>query len=355
MVFMICVKCGKEAPDAPFCALCGWKQSKPIERRTRRGNGQGYVYKRGSIWYAQITLYSTSEVVNGKKVYRRKTRTKGGFKTKKDALDHIANLSTNQGRRMPTLLELYTQFEKTDLPKLSKDKQSSYKKARERIDALMGREIDGLTVAEMQEVTDTQATSYYTARDIKTLFSKLYQKAMPDKYVTVNLSQYIVLPELNEAEATPFSSEEVQKIWNAFTDGSEIAGDMLVMIYTGMMPGELFSCRKDMIDYDKCEIYGCGKKTKKRKEVPIVFPDFLAPVIEFIALHLINGCVRFFRTKVDVSLRRSDPRMPHKILNDGGAQIQLRRFRAGRMAAGVRRKIADADALRKLMVLLIPM
>ena len=280
---MVCVKCGKEAPDAPFCALCGWKQSKPVERRTRRGNGQGYVYKRGNIWYAQITLYSTSEVVDGKKVYRRKTRTKGGFKTKKDALNHIANLSTNQGRRMPTLLELYTQFEKTDLPKLSKDKQSSYKKARERIDALMGREIDSLTVAEMQQIVDEKATSHYTARDIKTLFSKLYQKAMPDRYVTVNLSQYIVLPELNEAEATPFSSEEVQKIWDAFTDGSKIAGDMLVMIYTGMMPGELFSCQKDMIDYDKCEIYGCGKKTKKRKEVPIVFPDFLAPVIEFIA------------------------------------------------------------------------
>ena len=35
-----------------------------------------------------------------------------------------------------------------------------------------------------------------------------------------------------------------------------------------------------MIDYERLEIYGCGKKTKKRKEVPIVFPDILIPVIE---------------------------------------------------------------------------
>lgn len=280
---MICVKCGKEAPDAPFCALCGWKQKENPVRRTRRGNGQGYVYKRGNAWYAQATLYSTSEMIDGKKVYRRKTRTKGGFKTKKEALDHLASLAENQGRRMPTLLDLYKQFEKADLPKLSKDKQSGYKKARERIDALMGREIDSITVAEMQEIVDTKATSYYTARDIKTLFSKLYQKAMPDKYVTVNLSQYIILPELVEAETQPFTADEVQKLWEAFANGDTFAGYPLLMIYTGMMPGELFACKKDMIDYDKCEIWGCGKKTQKRKDVPIVFPSFISPVLEELA------------------------------------------------------------------------
>ena len=226
---MICVKCGKEAPDAPFCAFCGWKQASPIKAKTRRGNGEGRVWKRGNTWYAQVTLYTQASVINGKKVYKQKRRTKGGFATKRDALDYIATLRSTEGRRMPTVLEL----------------------------------------------------SYYTARDIKTLLSHIYKKALPDQYVTDNLSQYIVLPDLEEKEAEPFTEEEVQAFWKAYASGDVFVGYMLVMIYTGMMPGELFACSKTMIDYEKREIWGCGKKTKKRKkEVPIVFPDFIAPVLE---------------------------------------------------------------------------
>lgn len=280
---MICVKCGKEAPDGQFCSLCGWRQAiKPVTR-TRRGNGEGNVWKRGKTWYARVTVYTASVEKDGKKVYIQRRRTKGGFATKRDALEYISKLRSAEGRRMPTVLELYTAWEKNDLPKLGASKKSAYKKARERIDAIMGRKIDSLTVAELQTLVDDNSSSYYTARDMKTLLSHIYKKAMPDGYVTQNLSDFIVLPELEESDAEPFTADEVQKIWAAYGDGDLFAGYLLVMIYTGMMPGELFACKKEMIDYEKREIFGCGKKTKKRKEVAIVFPDFIAPVLQALA------------------------------------------------------------------------
>ena len=52
------------------------------------------------------------------------------------------------------------------------------------------------------------------------------------------------------------------------------------MIYTGMMPGELFECQKSMVDLPNRMIRGAGKKTKKRKETPIVLASFLIPVVE---------------------------------------------------------------------------
>ena len=55
---------------------------------------------------------------------------------------------------------------------------------------------------------------------------------------------------------------------------------MLLMIYTSMMPGELLSFKTDMIDYDRHEIYGCGKKTKKRKDTPIVFREIIEPILK---------------------------------------------------------------------------
>lgn len=279
---MICVKCGKEAPDAPFCSLCGWKQASKPTARTRRGNGEGYVWKRGGSWYAQVTIYTQAQVTaDNKKVYKQKRRTKGGFSTKRDALDYIATLRSAEGRHIPTVLELYTAWEKNDMPKLGESKKCAYKKARERIDDIMGRKIDSLTTAELQALVDAQASSFYTARDMKTLLSHIYKKALPDGYVAQNLSEFIVLPELDETEGEPFNAEEVQKMWTAYADGDTFIGYLLLMIYTGMMPGELFACGKSMIDYDKREIWGCGKKTRKRKkEVPIVFPEFIAPVLQ---------------------------------------------------------------------------
>ena len=55
---------------------------------------------------------------------------------------------------------------------------------------------------------------------------------------------------------------------------------ILLMIYTSIMPGELLACKADMIDYNWLEIYGRGKKAKKRKDIPIVFPEFIAPVLQ---------------------------------------------------------------------------
>lgn len=278
---MICVKCGKEAPDAPYCALCGWKQSNKPKTRTRRGNGEGNVWKRGNSWYVRVTVYTAASNADGKKTYIQKRRTKGGFSTKREAVEYVAALRSGEGRRMPTVLELYSQWEKNDLPKLGKSKQQAYSKARERLDSIMGRKIDTLTVAELQSVVDEESHSYYTARDMKVLLSHIYKKAMPDGYVTQNLSEFIVLPELEEADAVPFTADEVQKMWEAYGNGDVFIGYLLLMVFSGMMPGELFDCRKDMIYFDKREIWGCGKKTKKRKkEVAIVFPDVIAPVLE---------------------------------------------------------------------------
>ena len=144
----------------------------------------------------------------------------------------------------------------------------------------MGVPIDELTIAQMQEVVDRETKTYYTAKDMKNLLSKLYQKAMPDGYVTQNLAMFISLPELKEEEPVPFTPEEVDKMWSAFSDGDWFIGYPLLMIYSGMMPAELFSCHKDQIDLDKCEIYGCGRKTKTRKDNAIVFAECVRPVVE---------------------------------------------------------------------------
>lgn len=273
---MVCVKCGQTVADGRFCCQCGADQTVRQRPPRHRGNGQGTVFKRGQTWTAQMTQYRWTDD-QGKS--HRKYKTKGGFTTKKDAVKYLESL-TQTIRKEPKLIDLWTSYESNELKKLSGTKQTAYKIARNRLDPIMGYQISDLTTDALQKCVNSKASSYYTARDMKNLLSHLYKKAMADQFVQSNLSQFIVLPDLEEQEAEPFTSEEVGKIWESFSDGFTFAGYFLLMIYSGMMPGELLSCRKDMIDLDKCEIRGIGKKTKIRRENSLIFADSVRPVVE---------------------------------------------------------------------------
>lgn len=272
-----CSKCGAQLSTGwAYCPACGrsatWQPPKK-----KRGNGQGSVYRSGNGWTAQVTLYSTLDA-DGKRIQKR--RKKCGFSTKKDALAYIEALRGQQGRRAPALLEYYQIFERDDAPKLSKSKQCAYKIARRRLDDIIGLPVDQLTTVLIQKVIDKEATSYYTARDIRDLLSLLMQKAMADQFVSVNLARHVALPALEERDPTPYTPEEVKALWAAYAAGDAMAGYPLLMIYSGMMPGELLACRADAVDLDACEIRGAGKKTATRKASAIVFPEFLRPVVE---------------------------------------------------------------------------
>lgn len=277
---MICIKCRREVEDGPYCSQCGAKQER-TRSATRRSNGTGTAYKRGKTWTgcAAGFSYSEGEKENLRLVRRRPT--KGGFRTKTEALEWANSYGKRTTASSPTLADLWKGYSTSEMMKLSPDRQTGYKAARKRLEPIIGRRIDTLGIADLQAVVDDKANSYYTARDMKTVLSKLYQRAMAERKAEVNLSQFIVLPDLEEREAVPFTAEEVSKMWDAYRGGNTFIGYVLLLIYTGMMPAELRACKKSMIDREKKEIWGCGRKTEKRKkEIPIVYPDFIEPVLD---------------------------------------------------------------------------
>lgn len=278
---MQCIKCGVDIPDgAVFCHMCGRKQSPPAPKRQRtkaRGNGTGTAYKRGKTWTARIVLgYYVGD--DGKRHAR--TANRGGFATKKEALDYIPKLKAEAESSATLTLSGYWEFyEAKKLPELSRDKQTAYRIAWRRWAALATRKLEDLKIETLQAAMDEAASTYYTARDMKNLMSHFYKHGLANQTVSVNLAQYLQLPPANASEQAPFNGEELDLLWKDFAAGNTFTGYILLMIYTGMMPGELLQARKEHIDWDGKQIRGAGLKTATRKAAPIVLADVILPVL----------------------------------------------------------------------------
>lgn len=277
---MQCRKCHADIPDeSKYCLHCGAKQiqpgQEPRKREKARGNRQGTARKRGSTWSAVWTTgYSVSK--DGK--VRQTRREKGGFKTKREALIFAAN-PTPDAKKVPTLRRYWNVWESAELPRMSESKQTAYRIAWKKLDALADIEMDRLDIGALQGCIDAKAKTYYPAKDMRTVLSHLFTRAVAEGNARTNLADFISLPRLEEKELQPFTEEELRKLWEAYGSGDRFVGFMLLMIYSGMMPGELLNLKADMIDWENHEIRGCGLKTKKRKVTPIVFPEMIGPVL----------------------------------------------------------------------------
>lgn len=287
-----CIKCRKIVPEgAPFCPWCGVKQIERKSKKRSHGNGLGTVYHCGSSWRAEWTESYHTEIVDGVPKIKRKRHKKSGFATKKAASEYLAQAiyqmknPTEHKQKQKTIIALYEEYENEGFPsvkkkgKISASKQAAYKIAFEkRIKPAIGHlPIDQIQISDLNALISP--LTFYQAKDCKDLLSVLFGRAIAERYIVVNLTDFMTLPENASEEVTPWSTEEIEKLWSAWGNGNRIAASNLVMIYTGMMPGELFKLKADMIQWNINQIIGSGLKTAERKAKPIVFPDFIAPIL----------------------------------------------------------------------------
>lgn len=160
---MNCPKCQKEIPDdSILCCYCE-KRIVPKARRRMRVNGSGTAYKRGKTWTAAVVVGWRPE---GKRLVPER-RYKGGFKTKTDALEYCKALRNEKKKSRLTLERQYKAWESSlKFTKLSKSKQTAYKIAFAKLEAIKNTPIDEVRLEDIQPIIDS-AGSYYPARDIR--------------------------------------------------------------------------------------------------------------------------------------------------------------------------------------------
>ena len=259
------------------------------KRRSKsRGNGTGCAY------YSQKYRYWIAQVVDG---YRDPTdlekqripikKTKGGFKRREDALAYCETLK--RGPQKPTeapyLRTYWETYQNGAYEDLSASKKQAYRTAWKKLEKIHDTRIDQLTVSDLQQLVSEKCSSYYTARDVRTLLVNLFRIAAAEGYVRQEIPTFIRLPQLEESEQTPFSETEQKALWKQYESGDIRAAVPLLMIYTGMMPGEAMALRVDQIDIAGHRIHGAGMKTKVRKQTDIVLAETIIPLVQDLIDH----------------------------------------------------------------------
>ena len=257
-----CIRCHKQiANDAKFCPYCGNKQE---PKHYRRPNGSGSAYKRGNVWELQV-------YVNGQK------RRKSGFRTKSEALAYSQTLISENPIKV-TFADMYELLTDTTLQYKNRDLQNKYRTAFERCSRISRKNMADIAFSDLQAIVTL--LTYDQGKYVKTLATKIYDLAILQNLVSNNLGAQLKLPPCKPKETEPFTMDEVSAMWTAWENGNQFVGYILLMIYSGMMPAELLSVTKNMIDFEARTITGAGKKTEKRKKTPIVFASCVIPILE---------------------------------------------------------------------------
>lgn len=282
---MRCRKCRAEISDAArFCPVCGAKQDTAKKPKTR-GNGTGSVYQLpNKTWIAIRTIgYEPQE--NGKN--KRITRSKSGFKTKKEAVEYLPFVGTGKRVKKKTFLDVYEAWEPTC--RAGKDTLNCYKAAKKHFKRIWNLSFGDLTVDDLQDCIDDCEKGKRTRQNMKTMCGLLYKYAIPRKLADMNMAQYLVVSGEDGGGKDGLPEEAVKKISESV--GKVPGADyVLCQCYLGFRPSELLAL--DAINYNRKEkAFVGGSKTDAGKDRVVTVSPKIQPIIDQLVKDKMSGPV----------------------------------------------------------------
>lgn len=247
----------------------------------------GTAIKRGNTWTAVVTLgwVFPDDPSKPKKPIRR---TKGGFATKKDAIAYCPVLlsgGVEKKAEAPRLSEYWKTYSEGRMLKLSRNTQSAYRTAWKKLKPVHDVRVDNLSVELLQKTIDDSCHTHDTAGDCRSLLTNLFELAGAEQTANRDLPSFLTIPVYEEKERETFTADEQVSLWKAYDNGDVRAAVPLLMIATGMMPGEMQKLKVENIDLENRIIIRTGLKTRTRRRTPIVLSDAILPVVQDLMEH----------------------------------------------------------------------
>lgn len=220
----------------------------------KRANGAGTAFKRGSTWTVRITRDIISGP-DGKRI--QKYTTKGGFKTKTDALAYAETLKngpiSSPDFRMGELTQLWL---KAYAGRVSVTTMQGYRAALSHYDFLMNRPVSSVRQAEIQTAIDECGAGKRTKQMMKVVIGLLMKYALDNQIIDKNPAVNLYTGKDAVSTHEPFTDLELERIRRC---GLPYADYVLALCYTGFRPGELLALKKSALNLERWYLIGGGK------------------------------------------------------------------------------------------------
>jgi len=272
---MKCRKCRAEIPDgSKFCLTCGAKQS--VSHATKnRGNGQGSVYQLPNKRWIAIKTVGYEVGDDGKT--KRITRSKQGFRTKKEALDYLPKIDEeSRPKRAVTFRQIYDAWEPTH--RAGKSTMDCYHAAMKYFTPVWNSDFPDITIDDLQECVDDCPKGKRTRENMKALCGLLYKYAIPRKLTDLNMGQYIIVGNGETGVKDALPDDAVQKLEQY--SGVVLGADyILCQCYLGFRPSEFLSLDVESYDRNERAFVGGAKTDAGRDRVVTVSPK-IQPIVD---------------------------------------------------------------------------
>jgi integrase len=243
----------------------------------RLPNGFGNVSKlsgkRRNPWRARKTSGWTidEKTQKAKQTYI----TIGYYPTRQLALQALSEYNTNPydlDATKITFAEIYEKWSEKKFEEIDDSNVNGYKAAYKSCGILYNMKFTDIKLAHLQSVVDNSGKNYPSLRKLKTLFNQLFDYAVMNEIISKDrhIVEYVDIGE--EEQSTKhyrFNEEEVATLWK-WAGGNEYVQLMLMMIYSGVRPGELFNTKSSCVDLEaRYFTIEKGKNVNATRKVPI--------------------------------------------------------------------------------------
>ena len=247
-------------------------------------NGYGNVSKlpgkRRKPWRARKTTgWDIDE--EGNKV-KQNFITIGYYATRQDALQALAEYNANPYDLSDkiTFAEVYDKWSAKKFEKISDSNINGYKASYKLCTEIQDMKFCDLKLSHLQGVVDSSGKNPPTLKKLKSMFSQMFDFAVKNDIIgkDKHIVEYLdVGKEEKSTKHFRFTDKEIKTMW-LWSKNNEYVQVILMLIYSGVRPGELFALKQKNVDLKEKWFYvEKGKNDNAARKVPIhdkVYPFF---------------------------------------------------------------------------------
>ena len=262
----------------------------------RLPSGYGSVHKlsgkRRNPWRARVTVGWTDE---GKQIYQNV----GYYPTQAEALTALSEYRKNPYDLSEniTFAEVYARWSSKKFEKISHSNVNGYRASYKLCSSLYDMSFRDIKLSHLQAVVDSAGKKPPTLKKLKILFNQLFDYAVMHEIISKNnhIVNYVEVPQ--EEQSTlhyRFTAAEIDTMWR-WSKNNEYIQVMLMLIYSGVRPGELFNLKQQFVNLEEKHFTIIkGKNNNAKRKVPIhdrtlpFFKNWMSKETEYLITQL-NG------------------------------------------------------------------